>query len=86
MGGIEDKDTSNEQPAPELYYKTELVKAYQKDYDEFMWISNGSITEYKQLTKLSLNDYYSLMKYVIDKNRELEQRHNEIINSQQNGR
>jgi len=49
-----------------------------------MWISNGSITEYNEVKKLSMNEYYSLMKYVIDKNRELELRHKEILNK--NGR
>jgi hypothetical protein len=84
MGGEQDKDRSNESNSKELYYKVKLHKSYESDYEELMWISNGSITEYNEVKKLSMNEYYSLMKYVIDKNRELELRHKEILNK--NGR
>jgi len=51
------------------------MKAYESDIQEFMWLSDGSLNELKQLKKLSVSNYYNLMKYVVDKNKEAEKRH-----------
>lgn len=46
------------------------MRAYESDIQEYMWLTDGSISELKLIKKLSLNDYYGLMKFVIDKNKE----------------
>ena len=71
-GSKTEGDGENEQG---LYFKIEIMKAYESDIQEFMWLSDGSLNELKQLKKLSVSNYYNLMKYVVDKNKEAEKRH-----------
>lgn len=78
------EDTGTEQVLG-IYHKAEIVKAYQQDLEEMMWLSGGVLSELKQLRKLSIDEYYNLMKYVIDKNNDELKRHQEILNSRQNG-
>lgn len=51
------------------------MKAYESDIQEFMWLADGSLNELKQLKKLSVSNYYNLMKYVVDKNKDAAKRH-----------
>jgi hypothetical protein len=44
-----------------------------------MWLCDGSLSDFEVVKKLSINDYYALMKYIVDRNREQEKRHNEIL-------
>ena len=54
------------------------MRAYESDIQEYMWLTDGSISELKLIKKLSLNDYYGLMKFVIDKNKETLKHHSTV--------
>ena len=60
--GIEDGGAEG---APgSLYYKAELIKAYEADDQEISWLAGGVPSEIEKVKRLSIRDYYNLMLYV----------------------